>query len=49
MRWDTFQKDRFLGKVLNEWIAYSQEFVHTKLPRRIASPLSLLYSAACCE
>jgi small conductance mechanosensitive channel len=35
MRWDLFQEDRFLGKVLKEWIADSQEFVHTKLPKLI--------------
>jgi small conductance mechanosensitive channel len=33
MRWDLFREDRFLGKVLDEWIADSQEFVHTKLPK----------------
>jgi small-conductance mechanosensitive channel len=33
MRWDMFREDRFLGKVLDEWIADSQEFVHTKLPK----------------
>ena len=35
MRWGIFQEDRFLGKVLDEWIADSQEFVHTKLPKLI--------------
>ncbi len=35
MRWSLFREDRFLGKVLDEWIADSQEFVHTKLPRLI--------------
>jgi len=35
MRWGVFQKGRFLGKVLDEWIADSQEFVHTKLPKLI--------------
>ena len=35
MRWDMFREDRFLGKVLDEWIADSQEFVHTKLPKLI--------------
>jgi hypothetical protein len=34
-RWDLFREDRFLGKVLDEWIADSQEFVHTKLPKLI--------------
>ena len=35
MRWSIFQNDRFLGKVLDEWIADSQEFVHTKLPKLV--------------
>ena len=35
MRWGAFQEGRFLGKVLDEWIADSQEFLHTKLPRLI--------------
>ena len=35
MRWGMFQEGRFLGKVLDEWIADSQEFVHTKLPKLI--------------
>ena len=35
MRWGIFQEGRFLGKVLDEWIADSQEFVHTKLPKLI--------------
>ena len=35
MRWGVFQEGRFLGKVLDEWIADSQEFVHTKLPKLI--------------
>ena len=26
MRWDMFREDRFLGKVLDEWTADSQEF-----------------------
>ena len=30
-----FQEGRFLGKVLDEWIADSQEFLHTKLPKLI--------------
>src|SRR5208283_4456463 len=32
LRWGIFEKDRFLGKILDEWIADSQEFLHTKLP-----------------
>ena len=35
MRWGIFQQGRFLGKVLDEWIGDSQEFLHTKLPRLI--------------
>ena len=33
MRWSLFREDRFLGKVVDEWIADSQEFIHTKLPK----------------
>jgi small-conductance mechanosensitive channel len=35
MRWDAFGHDRFLGKILDEWILDGQEFVHTKLPKLI--------------
>ena len=35
MRWAVFQEGRFLGKVLDEWIADSQEFLHAKLPKLI--------------
>jgi small conductance mechanosensitive channel len=35
LRWGLFQDNRFLGRVLDEWIADSQEFVHAKLPRLI--------------
>jgi moderate conductance mechanosensitive channel len=35
MRWGLFREGRFLGKILDEWIADSQEFIHTKLPRLI--------------
>jgi len=35
MRWSVFQQGHFMGKVLDEWIADSQEFLHTKLPRLI--------------
>ena len=34
-RWGLFAEGRFMGKVLDEWIADSQEFLHTKLPRLI--------------
>jgi small conductance mechanosensitive channel len=35
MRWSIFGQDRFMGKVLDEWMADGQEFLHTKLPRLI--------------
>ena len=35
MRWGWFQQGRFLGRVLDEWIADSQEFIRAKLPRLI--------------
>ena len=35
MRWGWFRENRFLGRVLDEWIDDSQEFLHTKLPRLI--------------
>jgi small-conductance mechanosensitive channel len=35
MRWGLFQEDRFLGKVLDEWVMDSQEFVRSKLPHLI--------------
>jgi moderate conductance mechanosensitive channel len=35
MRWGVFSEGRFLGKVLDEWISDSQEFIHTKLPHLI--------------
>ncbi|MGB8030989.1 MAG: mechanosensitive ion channel family protein [Terracidiphilus sp.] len=34
-RWSWFQEGRFLGRVLDEWISDSQEFIHAKLPRLI--------------
>jgi moderate conductance mechanosensitive channel len=30
-----FAEGRFLGKILDEWIADAQEFVHSKLPHII--------------
>jgi small conductance mechanosensitive channel len=45
MRWDMFREDRFLGKVLDEWIGDSQEFVHTKLPKLIViAIIALIFS-----
>ncbi len=35
VRYGIFAEGRFMGKVLDEWIADSQEFVHTKLPHLI--------------
>jgi moderate conductance mechanosensitive channel len=34
-RYGIFKEGRFLGKVLDEWIADAQEFLHTKLPHLI--------------
>ncbi len=35
LRWGWFREDRLLGRVLDEWVGDSQEFLHTKLPRLI--------------
>jgi small conductance mechanosensitive channel len=35
LRWGWFREDRLLGRVVDEWIHDSQEFLHTKLPRLI--------------
>jgi len=35
MRWGIFRDGRFLGRVLDEWINDTQEFLHTKLPHLI--------------
>jgi small conductance mechanosensitive channel len=35
MRWEIFREGGFLGKILDEWINDSQEFIHIKLPRLI--------------
>ena len=45
MRWDMFREDRFLGKVLDEWIGDSQEFIHTKLPKLIVVAIIGLLAA----
>jgi moderate conductance mechanosensitive channel len=34
-RWGWFAEGRFLGRVMDEWAADSQEFLHTKLPHLI--------------
>jgi moderate conductance mechanosensitive channel len=34
-RWGLFSEGRFMGKILDEWIGDSQEFVHSKLPHLI--------------
>ena len=35
MRWGWFQEGRFLGKVLDEWVVDTQEFIRTKLPHLV--------------
>lgn len=35
LRWGVFREGRFLGRILDEWIYDSQEFIHAKLPRLI--------------
>jgi moderate conductance mechanosensitive channel len=35
LRWGVFREGRFLGRILDEWIFDSQEFIHLKLPRLI--------------
>jgi small conductance mechanosensitive channel len=35
MRFGIFKEGRFMGKILDEWIVDSQEFIHTKLPHLI--------------
>ncbi len=39
MRWGWFQEGRFLGKVLDEWIVDSQEFISQKLPHLLVIAL----------
>ena len=39
LRWSLFLEGRYFGKVLDEWIADSQEFVHTKLPKLLVIAL----------
>lgn len=39
LRWGWFQQGRFLGRVLDEWINDSQEFIHTRLPRLLVIAL----------
>ena len=31
-RWGVFREGRFLGKVVDEWAADTQEFIHTSCP-----------------
>ena len=33
--WGLFRENRFMGKVVDEWIGDSQEFVHSKLPHLV--------------
>lgn len=35
MQWSLLGESRFWGKILNEWLGDSQEFVHTKLPKLV--------------
>jgi small-conductance mechanosensitive channel len=39
VRYSLFQQGRFLGKILDEWIVDTQEFLHTKLPHLIVVAL----------
>ncbi len=34
-RWGVFREGRFLGKVVDEWAADTQEFIHTRLPHLV--------------
>ena len=34
-RFELFREGRFLGKVLDEWVVDTQEFIHTKLPHLV--------------
>jgi len=43
MRWGIFRDGRFLGRVLDEWIADSQEFIHTRLPHLILIALIAIF------
>jgi len=38
-RWELFAEGRFMGKVLDEWIGDTQEFVRLKLPHLIVAAL----------
>lgn len=38
-RTGVFAEGRFLGKVLDEWIADTQEFIHTKLPHLVVAAI----------
>jgi len=39
MRWGVFREGRSLGRVLDEWIVDSQEFIHSKLPHLVVIAL----------
>lgn len=43
IRWSLFREDRFLGRVLDEWMNDSQEFVHIKLPKLIVIGIIALF------
>jgi small-conductance mechanosensitive channel len=39
VRYGLFQEGRFLGRILDEWVVDTQEFLHTKLPHLIVVAL----------
>jgi len=39
MRWGVFQEGRFLGKVIDEWVIDSQEFLRTQFPKLLVIAL----------
>ena len=46
MRSGWFAEGRFFGKVLDEWIGDTQEFIHLKLPLSSSPPLLHSYFTA---
>jgi moderate conductance mechanosensitive channel len=42
LRWSWFREGQFLGKVLDEWIDDSQEFIHTRFPHLLVIALIAL-------
>jgi moderate conductance mechanosensitive channel len=39
LRWGVFREGRFMGRILDEWIVDSQEFIHAKLPHLVVIAL----------